>query len=268
MTNQIDPTRLALLRSAWEREREERQKRIRDAVILLILTLSKNRTPANYNATMSRIQSWFGTLASGTALQAWGALIPWYETYTLAAYKGGVIRAYTDAKPPPDKEKKAAWDGAKAGFLLLLVGAATRTDALVLTYDRIRRSLEALGTTASSQVSAILTRGIQENRPGTEMVAAVRSVLRMSETRASLIVQTEVTRAHAEGQLDALEALGIGQVTADVELQFTTKGNKKVCKVCKKLNGRVYTIKQARGVIPVHPRCCCSWRIVPARRAA
>lgn len=63
--------------------------------------------------------------------------------------------------------------------------------------------------------------------------------------------------AHAEGQLDGFEDLGIEEVGADVE--FSTSDDDIVCPICEKLKEAVYTIDAARGVIPVHPRCRCSW---------
>lgn len=62
-------------------------------------------------------------------------------------------------------------------------------------------------------------------------------------------------RSHAEGQLASLRALGVNEIGVDVE--FTTSRNP--CPICNKLKGKVFTLDQAEGVIPVHPNCLCAF---------
>jgi len=33
-----------------------------------------------------------------------------------------------------------------------------------------------------------------------------------------------------------------------------------VCSECSDLEGNVYTIKEAHGMIPLHPNCRCAWK--------
>jgi len=79
--------------------------------------------------------------------------------------------------------------------------------------------------------------------------------------RARVIVRTEIIRAHAEGTLDRLESYGIGQVEGQVE--WDDGGHCPICTVLQQRdNGYgpgVYTLAQARGLIPVHPNCGCAW---------
>jgi SPP1 gp7 family putative phage head morphogenesis protein len=49
-------------------------------------------------------------------------------------------------------------------------------------------------------------------------------------------------------------------VTVDAE--YTTADDNKVCPKCRQLEGNVYTIDEARGIIPVHPNCRCAWNPV------
>ena len=78
-----------------------------------------------------------------------------------------------------------------------------------------------------------------------------------TRTRALVIARTEVIHAHAEGQLDSLELLGVDKVSAQVE--FSTAGDDRVCSQCADLEGSTYTIDEARGIIPIHPNCRCAW---------
>lgn len=64
-------------------------------------------------------------------------------------------------------------------------------------------------------------------------------------------------RAHAEGQLDALERLGVTSVGVAVE--WSTAGDDRVCPLCRPLEGVVYKVSEAHGLLPRHPRCRCAF---------
>jgi hypothetical protein len=63
-----------------------------------------------------------------------------------------------------------------------------------------------------------------------------------------------VSHARSERQLDAMEKLDAGQIAAQVE--WSTSSDDGVCQECQALAGRVFTAKEARGMIP-HPLCSC-----------
>jgi 2'-5' RNA ligase len=64
-------------------------------------------------------------------------------------------------------------------------------------------------------------------------------------------------RAHAEGQLDSLKSLGVQQVGVSVE--WSTAEDEDVCELCSDMDGVVLDIDEARGLIPRHVSCRCSW---------
>lgn len=84
-------------------------------------------------------------------------------------------------------------------------------------------------------------------------------------TRARVLARTEIIRAHAEGTLDSFQQQGIRVLVPQVE--FTTARDTRVCVECLRiastdafgLGPGVFTIFQARGIIPVHPQCRCAW---------
>lgn len=71
------------------------------------------------------------------------------------------------------------------------------------------------------------------------------------------MARTETIYAHAESTLDRFESVGVENVTADVE--FRSADDSRVCPICESLDGNRYTIGEARGLIPQHPRCRCAW---------
>jgi SPP1 gp7 family putative phage head morphogenesis protein len=110
----------------------------------------------------------------------------------------------------------------------------------------------------SSQLDMILADGMANGRGPREIARDMaKRVDGITKKRALVIARTEIIHAHAEGQLDSMETLGVSKTTAAVE--FATAGDEKVCPRCAALEGKEYTIKQAHGVIPVHPNCRCAW---------
>ena len=78
---------------------------------------------------------------------------------------------------------------------------------------------------------------------------------------AKRLARTEVMRAHAEASLNTFEAFGVEGVKTNAEFcaGHHTAKDKRTCPKCLKLNGEIFTVKSARGIIPVHPNCRCSW---------
>jgi hypothetical protein len=75
-----------------------------------------------------------------------------------------------------------------------------------------------------------------------------------------VIARTEVIRAHAEGQLDALEELGVEEL--GVEVEWTVTEDSRLCPLCAALKGVVLTLDEAKGLLPRHPNCRCAF--IPA----
>ena len=117
--------------------------------------------------------------------------------------------------------------------------------------------LEGVTLQMELRMTGVLTDGLAQGKSPREVARDLAKVTDLGRDRALTIAQTETIRAHAEGQLDALENLGVTEVGAAVEWSDT--GDEKVCKLCKPLDGVVLSIREARGLIPRHPRCRCSW---------
>lgn len=88
----------------------------------------------------------------------------------------------------------------------------------------------------------------------TMAAGAADRIEKVGRTRGETMSRTMVIWAFAEATLTRYAAAGIGMVTGLVEL--VTAGG--ACPLCLGLRG-VYTIEQARGLLPRHPRCRCAW---------
>lgn len=183
---------------------------------------------------------------------------PWMYKYVDSAYKKGLLRAYFDMYKKELGKPQAYYDGTKQQFLESSFGQGERVSKLELIYTRSYEDLKGVTAAMSTQLSRTLAEGLANGQhPLQTARTMVKTVDKLSKTRAKVIALTETIHAHAEGQLDGFEDLGVEEVGADVE--FTDSGDDGVCPICKSLNGKTFTIAKARGVIPVHPRCRCSW---------
>jgi SPP1 gp7 family putative phage head morphogenesis protein len=130
--------------------------------------------------------------------------------------------------------------------------------SLATLYMRNFEALQGLSADTARAISQILGDGYVSGRSSLTIAREMQeSINTLSVQRAERIARTEIVRAYAEGTLDMFESLGIGSVTARVE--FATQGDNLVCPRCAVLGGRVFTVTEARGKIPVHPNCRCDW---------
>jgi SPP1 gp7 family putative phage head morphogenesis protein len=72
-----------------------------------------------------------------------------------------------------------------------------------------------------------------------------------------MLARTEIIRAYAESSLQEFRNWEVEGVNALCE--FQTAEDERVCSKCSHLQGVIYTIDEASGVIPVHPSCRCIW---------
>lgn len=136
-------------------------------------------------------------------------------------------------------------------------------DKLQLLYTRDYSALEGITDAVNKESSRILTQGLAEGIGPDEMSRRITDrVDKIGKTRATTLARTSVINAHSEATLERYERMGIEEVTGDAEaedVELQTAGDARVCPVCASLEGSTSTIDEARGVIPVHPRCRCAW---------
>lgn len=182
--------------------------------------------------------------------------LPWTGKYSESAYRQGVVRAYLDAN-------KREW---RQPFFLDNKAAFVRkalSDPKTLSKIRLlaTRSFENIKGITAAQKAALnriladsIVKGTSAKKVAKQMVEQIDG---MTKTKALTIARTEIVHAHAEGQLDTYEQLGVSEV--GVLAEWVTAGDSKVCSQCASMEGKTFPIDQARGLIPLHPNCRCAW---------
>jgi len=198
--------------------------------------------------------------ASGTEGNYWAK-------YIEQGYRKGAGRAFTDVKIARRAEALAErsgseylqwYEGTREQFLQSAFGQPVAKEKVQLLASRVFTDLKGVTDTMSTSLARTLADGMVEGKnPRAIAKDIMKQVDGIGIRRAHLISRTEIIRSHAQGQLRALEMMGVEKVGVAVE--WSTAGDSRVCKRCQALEGVVLTIKEAQGLIPVHPACRCSF---------
>lgn len=269
---QIDPTRTTVLRRKFEQEAGRRfaklAEAIRKAVVQQdVLGLSSNAVATGLNPGQFRFDrdpqkvaafmEWLDRMEREHILETQpgvplttAAQTAWTQKYIQTAYRKGMATAASNVRKAG---AQVADDYVASSF-----NKPIHADKVGLIYIRAYSALKGVTAEMDKQISGILASGIAAGEnPKVIAKDMADRVAKIGKTRAKVIARTEVISAHAEGALNSYKEAQIEGVHADVE--FSTAGDSRVCSQCKSLNGREYTVEGARGVIPVHPNCRCSW---------
>lgn len=188
---------------------------------------------------------------------------PWDAKYIESAYRKGSVRAYLDAHPELGLENPDFYRGTKEQFLRSSFARPERTDKMRLLYTRSYEELKGVTSAMAQRLSRDLAQGMADGKSPLEIAKKLNSDISiLTRTRARTIARTEIIHAHAEGQLDSFEELGVDELGVMAEWLVTK--DDKLCDECSALSGVVLSVDEARGLLPRHPNCRCAW--VPAMK--
>lgn len=186
---------------------------------------------------------------------------PWTAPYIESAYNKGVMRAFTDTRRALLTGPSDIFAGSRDEFLRSAFSSPEALSKIELLYERAFTELEGVTSAMDQQMSRILAEGLSQGQAPATISRSLRdNVTKLTNTRAKVIARTEIIRAHAEGQLDSFEVLGVKEL--GVLAEWSTAGDDRVCIICQDLEGEVFSVKEARGLMPAHPNCRCAW--IPA----
>lgn len=174
----------------------------------------------------------------------------WQNKYIKQAYKKG----YEDAT---DELRKQGIDIPERQSLTASLSAPMHSDALGMMYTRNFQELQGITRTMDQQISRVLTNGLAEGKGAYAVARDINDrVSKIGVTRSRVLARTEIIRSYNESALNRFESMGVDNVTVQAEWSIADSD---ACPRCKGLQGNIYSISEARGLIPLHPRCRCSW---------
>lgn len=183
---------------------------------------------------------------------------PWTTEYIESAYRRGLLNAFLASQSQGAFQTAVLGTLTQAEFLRRSFGAPESRSKVQLLGTRALESLKGVTAAMASEMNRILAQGMIDGKgPAAIAREMAQKISQLTRARAFLIARTEIIHAHAEGQLDAFEKLGVLEL--GIRAEWVTAGDDRVCPLCAPLEGKTFTVKEARGMIPRHPNCRCSW---------
>ena len=192
----------------------------------------------------------------------------WTNIYVADSYKRGIIRArYEMQKAGMNVPSIDSSGGIDAVF-----GLPMHMDRVGLLFTRVFSELIGVTEAMANNIAQILSQGmIDGDGPrllARKMVAAIDGTgagtlgitdklgrFIPAKRRAEILARTEIVRAHTIASLQEYKNWGV--LGLKVKAEFLTAGDDRVCPKCASLEGKVFKIDEAWGIIPVHPCCRC-----------
>ncbi len=275
-----DPTRTTMLRRAFMRDIRKRFRVIRRAIIELIVTLDvfglEDRRPSplalnvvarewEFQTTGQKLESfraWLQEQVDQNILTPFNADgDPWTATYIESAYKKGTSRAFIDARGATAAQNIEFFEGTRQEFLRAAFAQPERVSKIRLLATRSFEDLRGVTETMGRQLNRTLSTGLAQGQGPREIARVMdKEIVSLTRRRANVIARTEIIHAHSEGQLDSFQDLGVDIL--GVMAEWSTAGDDRVCPNCADMEGKTFTVDEARGLIPLHPNCRCAW--IPA----
>lgn len=249
----IDPTRTSVLRKRYRQHYRRMWQRVNAAINEYIDSVDFSRPLAQRMVEFNRfvdalLQQEFGRAESDRERGV--------RAMATMAYMRGIAQANTEveeAMPPPQQAVMQADHNDAIAALILLLSTGLMGIRLGLAgqlLDRYQRANNAV-----------------------EAKAAIRDRIQKSgRTPTDALAADGVVRGYNDALLNVYENAGTQFVgVVDEKAFWQTAEDRRVCSLCYDASQRVdngygpgiYTIAQARGLIPLHSRCRCRWRRLP-----
>jgi len=186
----------------------------------------------------------------------------WIDAYIKEAYIRGVQRARRDLKK----------NGIKVpdDISNILDPGTFHNEKEKILYLRAYNDLKAITNNLISITSQLLSQGLLSGtgskRLALQILAMItgdnRELINIGKfvpmlQRGELFARSSIMRAFVEAQLQEFKNWGIKKV--GVMAEILTAGDDKVCDRCASLEGKVYSIEEASGILPLHNDCRCIW---------
>lgn len=295
-TQQFDPTRTLSLRNAFAREMTKRFMALRGIIRRAIVqedvfalmqgsggfaAQAEMTTPGRHAFDFPRsgdkvaaFMDWLKKQQEAGILeitqdQQLGTAVEnaWTNRYIQSAYQRGVIRARSEMRKAGYRVPSIS----ESGGVDIAMNAPIHADRVGLLFTRTFSDLKGITGAMDSQISRVLAQAMAEGKGPREIARLLTRTISgpvgdlgltdtlgrfiPAERRAKLLARTEVIRAHSDATLQEYKNWGMQGVI--VKAEFVTAGDGRVCIECQALEGQVLTIKEAEGIIPVHPGCRC-----------
>jgi SPP1 gp7 family putative phage head morphogenesis protein len=210
-----------------------------------------------------------GIIEIGTANQLGTSVeSAWFNLYILDSYKRGVLRARQELKkagyPVPSIEL--------SGGIGAIMSLPMHIDRVGLIFTQVYSDLKGITAAMDMQISRILAQGIIDgdgpallarklvatiNGTGMGELGITDKLGRFipASRRAMMLARTEVLRAYNSASLAEYRNWGLEGIS--ILAEWNTVGDDRTCDHCLPYEGKLYSLDEAEGMLPLHPQCRC-----------
>jgi len=259
----VDPTRTVLLRKQFVADMVRRFKNLSRKIIEQVerddvfgLTTNAVFEFASSSEQIEQFDQWLQDEINTGVLEQKPGVGPWINGYIRKAYQKGSNKGKTMVKRllGTDDTDPAV---PQRTFIEMVLGGAVGEERIKLLQIRSYADLVNVTTSMTQSIRRELVDGLIQGKSPREVGRALaRSVSSIGVARATTIARTETIRAHAEGALDAMKAMGVVEI--GVEVEWSSTNDSRRCELCADLEGIIIPIDDAHGLFPRHPNCRCS----------
>ena len=177
---------------------------------------------------------------------------PWMNTYIDSAYKQGIKRGNLELK-----KKGVATPNTDNPFYTIdaVFNRPIHADKVASIYTRAFNELKGITAAMDQKISRVLAQALADGKGPKEMARLLTKQVDISKNRAKTLARTETIRAHHVANVNTYREAGVVGVT--VKAEWSTAGDSRVCADCAHMEGRVFTLDEIEGLIPLHPNCRC-----------
>jgi SPP1 gp7 family putative phage head morphogenesis protein len=292
--NRADPTRTTALRNAFARDMNRRFDELISVIrksiavndcfgLKPINVFQMTEVPKNaFNFSHSQdklvaFQEWLqqqvnrGILQIGTFTQIGTAVEnAWTNIYLLDSYKRGIMRARQEMIKAGMTVPTIEMSG---GIGVSLMNPM-HINSMGLLFTRAYNELKGVTDAMDAAISRILAQGIADGdgpRLLARKIVATINGEKLGELgltdklgryispkrRAEMIARTEIIRSFADATLNEYRNWGVLGLSTKAE--WVSAADSRVCPRCLEMEGKVFTLDEAAGMIPLHPMCRCIW---------
>lgn len=169
------------------------------------------------------------------------------------AYTRGLINAHRQASGIDAVRNMDAQLENQRAFISQMMRRADTQQEIALLISRIEEAVNGIGSKARTDIARIASDAVQESKSQSQFIKESAEAVSKLSHRLDKTAETEITRMHAEAQLTAFAAMGLKNV--GVMAEWVTMGDDRVCPECAAMEGRLFPIEEARGMIPLHVNC-------------
>ena len=173
----------------------------------------------------------------------------WVEGYLYDSYKKGIRRAQNEVNKRTAKGKKVE----------LMEGALKRKnhqDKLEQILGRVYTGLKGIDEAMQAGIRREIALGLESGEGTAKIAKRIEGrVEKIGRTRSRVLARTEVIRTHHQSNIASYREAGVQGV--EVQAEFSTAGDARVCQECEALEGQIFDLKTIENLIPVHPNCRC-----------